>query len=194
MKDQFMVDPDDHGWSRNELITTLSTPVFEVFTSLVSNSKGSSKSFYGFHFPAWVNIVARTCDHKLLLISQYRFGTNRAELEIPGGAVEKGEDPLTAGLRELHEETGFKGNNARIIGKVCPNPALQNNFCYTVMVENAERSGSPQPDEMEEIDVLLRSEEEVFELITNGTITHGLVLNALMFYYSSEGRIAPAPR
>ncbi len=104
------------------------------------------------------------------------------ELEIPGGAVNKGEPPLEAGLRELQEETGYGGQDARIIGSVCPNPAIQGNYCYTVLVENVQKLGRPDLDDMEDIEVLLMEEAQVFGLIKDGTINHGLVLNGLMYY------------
>jgi 8-oxo-dGTP pyrophosphatase MutT (NUDIX family) len=178
---------NEHGWTRTPPSTCLSTSVFDVFTSVVGNNNtGKEKPFYGLRFPSWVNIVARTPDRCILLIRQYRFGSDRLELEIPGGAIDSGEEPLAAGLRELMEETGYQGESARIIGKVCPNPALQDNYCYTVLVENVKLVGPPQPDEMEEIEVFPATEEEILNLITTGSIDHGLVLNGLFFYFLSQ--------
>ena len=37
---------------------------------------------------------------------QFRYGS-RVSLEPPGGVIEKGEDPIEAGLRELKEETAM---------------------------------------------------------------------------------------
>ncbi|MGB3211711.1 MAG: NUDIX hydrolase [Desulforhopalus sp.] len=164
-----------------------STPVMNVMTSRVHCDRtGIEKDFFKLDFPSWVNIVACTAKSEIILIRQYRFGTDRIELEIPGGAVEDGESPLEAGLRELLEETGYTGDNGRIIGKVCPNPALQDNFCYTVLVENVKKTIEPQLDEMEDIEVLIVPVNEVFALIQNGTIHHGLVLNGLMFYTMTQ--------
>lgn len=60
-----------------------------------------SIAILSFAFPGWVNVVATTVAGELVLIRQYRFGTDRLELEIPGGAINDGEDPLAAGLRKL---------------------------------------------------------------------------------------------
>lgn len=154
---------------------------------LVSNRvhcgrSGKSQEFYKFIFPSWVNIIALTSSDEIVLIRQYRYGTDRVELEIPGGAVNEGEDPLAAGERELLEETGYVGINARVIGRVCPNPAIQNNFCYTVLVENAKLSATPEQDDMEDIEVLTLPKKDLDDLITGGSLEHGLVLNALMFF------------
>jgi 8-oxo-dGTP pyrophosphatase MutT (NUDIX family) len=171
------------------LRTLIATPVMKLMTSKVhSDRTGIEKDFFKLDFPRWVNIVACTERKEIVLIRQYRFGSDRIELEIPGGAVNDGEPPLEAGLRELLEETGYAGDNGRIIGKVCPNPAIQDNFCYTVLVENVKKVAEPTLDEMEDIEVLTLSEDATFALIHNGTINHGLVLNGLMFYAMTRQR------
>lgn len=42
-----------------------------------------------------------------MLVNQFRYGTNDFSWEIPGGVIERGEDPVAAGMRELLEETGY---------------------------------------------------------------------------------------
>jgi len=161
----------------------LHTRVGDMLSARVQNGRtGKRAEFYCLDFADWVNIVAVTPDNNLVLIKQYRFGTRKVELEIPGGAIEKGENPLEAGLRELLEETGFAGQNGRIIGSVYPNPAIQKNRCYTVLVEQAEEVSEQSMDEMEDIEVLTLPFEEVDLALANGELSHGLVLNALMFY------------
>lgn len=48
---------------------------------------------------------------KVLLVEQYRPGTNSNTFEIPAGLIEKNEDPKVAVLRELAEETGYTSND-----------------------------------------------------------------------------------
>lgn len=171
------------GWQIDPPRTLFATSIMQVVTSKVRCERtGKSQDFYKFAFPSWVNVVATTAIGELVFIRQYRFGTARVELEIPGGAVDDGEDPLAAGLRELLEETGYAGENSRIIGKVCPNPAIQSNFCYTVLVENVRQIAQPQQDDLEDIQILILPRTEVYSLVAGGEIGHGLVLNGLMFY------------
>ena len=173
----------ENEFSIDEEETLLSTRIGDVLSARVTaHRKGREAQFYRFAFHDWVNIIALTPDLQVVLVKQYRFGTGRYELEIPGGAVEKGESPLTAGLRELLEETGFAGKNGRIIGKVYPNPALQSNSCYTVLVEDVERVAEQQMDDMEDIEVLIVPLTEIDRMIRAEEITHGLVLNAFMLY------------
>ena len=178
------------GWQIDTPRTLFANPGMQMFASRVHCDRtGKSQDFYKFEFPHWVNVVATTAGGEIVLIHQYRFGTNRVELEIPGGAVNLGEDPLAAGLRELLEETGYVGDNGCIIGKVCPNPAIQNNSCYTVFVENARRITDPMQDDMEDIEVLTLPMDKVESLISEGSINHGLVLNGLMFFTMEMKRI-----
>jgi len=53
--------------------------------------------------------LALTKDNKVILFEQYRPGPDKIMLELPGGFVEEGEDPVVAAARELLEETGYKG-------------------------------------------------------------------------------------
>lgn len=175
------------GWETHPPKELLSTPVVKVVSGpVVCKRSGRKKDFIRFDFPDWVNVVALTPEGKIVLIRQFRYGSHKSEIEIPGGMIDPGEDPVQAGCRELMEETGYSGNSASIIGQVCPNPAVQGNSCYTVLVRDAVKSASPAMDEMEDIECFLESEEEVFARVCNGSIDHGLVLNALMFYQLSR--------
>jgi ADP-ribose pyrophosphatase len=89
--------------------------------------RAKPQDFFVINAPEWVNVVALTPDHRLVLVRQFRYGSNEFSLEIPGGIIDEGEDPVAAGVRELREETGYVGRAARLLGSVHPNPAMQNN-------------------------------------------------------------------
>src|SRR5262245_58252360 len=73
---------------------------------------GARKQFSLIACPDWVNVLALTTDGQVVLLRQYRPGIDRVCLEIPGGMIEPGEDPIAAGVRELAEETGYTGGTA----------------------------------------------------------------------------------
>jgi 8-oxo-dGTP pyrophosphatase MutT (NUDIX family) len=79
------------------------------------------------HVRDWVNIVALTPEGEVVLVRQFRFGIETLSLEVPGGVIEAGEDPVAAGLRELREETGYVGERGRLIASIHPNPAIHPN-------------------------------------------------------------------
>lgn len=148
-------------------------------------ARGTEREFVVLQTPDWVNVVAVTPTQEIVLVRQFRFGIDAFSLEIPGGVMEPGEDPVAAGLRELREETGFGSGRATLLGTVHPNPAIQSNRCHYVWVEAAVRSHALEWDADEEIHVETRPVEEVLALARSGGITHALVLNALMLF---EGR------
>lgn len=51
--------------------------------------------------------------NELIVIAQYRAPVGKIFLELPAGLVDKGEDPVAAALRELYEETGYRGTVLR---------------------------------------------------------------------------------
>lgn len=174
------------GWEVYPDRVLVETPIMTVKVGpVVCTRSGRRREFYRFDCPDWVNIVAVTPVREIVLIRQFRYGSKRIEIEIPGGTIEFAEDPVAAGCRELLEETGYAGERARIIGRVCPNPAIQGNYCYTVLVEDARLVATPAMDEMEDIVTVPMAENEVRACVKEGKIEHGLVLNALMFYFST---------
>jgi len=118
----------------------------------ISPRTGKEHDFYVLDSVNWVNVVAVTPDQKLVMIEQYRHGSNTVELEIPGGMMDAGEtDPVATAVRELREETGYEGENARILGRVHANPAILTNTCFTVLVENCRLKHGVQFDYSEDL-------------------------------------------
>ena len=126
----------------------------------------------------WVNVIALTTGGEVVMLRQYRPGIDRVCLEIPGGMIEPGEDPVAAGLRELAEETGYTGGAAELIGKVAPNPAIQNNTLYTVLVTGVALTQPPAPDPGEVLAMHTSPLSEVTRQIRDGEIEHALVVVA----------------
>jgi 8-oxo-dGTP pyrophosphatase MutT (NUDIX family) len=138
----------------------------------------------------WVNVLALTDDGRMLLVRQFRFGIHDFTLEIPGGVIETGEDPVAAGVRELREETGYAGRAARLLAQVRPNPAIQANVCHIVLVEGCVRVGETQFDPNEEIELSLLPIDEVVAKAERGEIKHSLVVDALFYLRAwREGRM-----
>jgi ADP-ribose pyrophosphatase len=143
---------------------------------------GKTGEFVYIDAPDWVNVIALTDDDQVVLIEQYRHGIGAVTLEIPGGTVDAGEAAEAAGMRELAEETGYTGDDVRVIGTVTPNPAILNNICTTLLVKDAQRTCETDLDAMEEIAVRLEPLERIPALIREGRINHSLVLAAFHFY------------
>jgi len=160
----------------------LDCKVYRIYERLCKHPiDGRQSDFYVMEAPDWVQVLALTPQQKLVVVNQFRHGSGRLSWEVPGGVVEAGEDPLEAGLRELREETGYCGENPRMIGKAMPNPALMNNFTHFLLVENCRITGDRSLDPNEEIEYTERPVREVLDLCRSGEIYHSITLNALFF-------------
>jgi ADP-ribose diphosphatase len=123
----------------------------------------------------WVNIVALTADERVVLVRQYRFGTEEVGLEIPGGLIDPGETPLEAARRELREETGYEGESWTSLGAIAPNPAIHRNRLYTFLAEGCRCVGEQHCDPTEDIEVELQPLRDLPHLLATGAISHALV-------------------
>jgi 8-oxo-dGTP pyrophosphatase MutT (NUDIX family) len=138
--------------------------------------------FYILESNDWVNVIPLTEAGEVILIRQFRFGTEEVTLEIPGGIVEAGHTPLQAARNELLEETGFQAEQWDYLGFVHPNPAFLNNRCHSFLARGVRKVAETRLEESEEIEVIKIPYEEIKNLIDKGTISHSLVICAFHFY------------
>lgn len=141
--------------------------------------------FYVLESTDWVNVIPLTEAGEVVLIRQFRFGTEEVTLEIPGGLVEPGHTPLEAARNELLEETGFKSDQWEYLGFVHPNPAFLTNRCHSFLARGVQKVAEIRQEESEEIEVLLVPYGEIKDLIGRQAITHALVICA--FHLAAPG-------
>ncbi len=154
--------------------------------SAISPIDGQSHDFYVIDSPDWVNVIAVTPEEKIVLIKQFRHGTEEITLEIPSGIIESRESPLECAKRELLEETGFTSSQWERIGEVRPNPAIMSNYCTTFLALDCEKTAETSFDGTEDIETLLVSHQEVRERLREGIINHCVVVAAFGFYFLSS--------
>ena len=144
-----------------------------------SDASDRSGDFYVLEAPTWINIIPVTRAGKVVLIRQYRHGRREITLEIPGGMSDPEDaSPAAAARRELREETGYDCEELVELGRLTPNPAIQDNHIYTYLARDAYRVGDQELHGMEEIDFELVDLERIPELIRSGQIDHALVVAA----------------
>lgn len=179
------------GW---EVLSERPLGVYKLLSlkerTMKNSVSGEVVPFVVVHLANWVNVVAITPNKKFVMVEQSRPGIDDVTLEIPGGTIDKGEEPVAAAARELFEETGYRAAELIQLGRVAVNPALQDNWCYFFLAPNAVRVGDPHPDPAEDITVRLMDIEEVERAVDDGRIVHSLgmlgILKALRALHLTE--------
>lgn len=139
----------------------------------------------------WANVVALTDADELLLVNQYRHGSGAFSLEIPGGVIDPGEEPMAAIVRELREETGHQAESVQEVAAINPNPALFTNRCHTFLATGCREVGPVQQDDGEDLEVIKLPRWELRERVLGGEVYNAVVLSALYLcdqYLGREGR------
>lgn len=162
--------------------------IFSVRTDeKISPRTGQKHDFFVIDSVDWVNVIAVTPDQQLVMVEQYRHGSNTVELEIPGGVMDRTDrTPVETGIRELREETGYGGEHARLLAGVYSNPAIMSNTTHTVLVENCRLQHEQEFDSGEDLVTRLVPIAEVPDLVASGRIKHPLVVVALYHFELSR--------
>ncbi|MCB9153921.1 MAG: NUDIX hydrolase [Caldilineae bacterium] len=111
--------------------------------------------------PDYVNVAAMDSDGRFLVFRQNKYGIDGTSFAPVGGYLEPGEDPLAAARRELLEETGYAADDWIDLGHyvVGGNRGIATGYLYLARV--ARRVAEPDADDLEEMELLLLSRDEV---------------------------------
>lgn len=113
----------------------------------------------GYHvleYPAWANVVALTDEGEIVLVHQYRHAVGEVVLELPGGSVDAGEEPIVGAARELEEETGYTAAALVPLGAWHANPASHDNRVHAFLAVGARPDGVTARDPLEDLEVVTR--------------------------------------
>ena len=85
-----------------------------------------------------------------LTVRSDRLPSHRGEVSLPGGAIDPGEDgPISAALRESHEELGVPPDAVTIWGKLSPLYIPPSNFRITPVVGMINHAPVLRPNDAE---------------------------------------------
>ncbi len=141
------------------------------------------EAYYVVEIPESVCAMAITENGKVILVKQYRHPVDEILIELPGGFIDKGEDPQTAIERELLEETGYEFSQVNLIGKVAGNPGVLSGYTHLFLASGGRKVASQSLDANEEIDILLTPVEEVRAMLQRNEFPQALHVSCLLYAF-----------
>lgn len=126
----------------------------------------------------FVTILALTDDDRVVLVRQYRYGSDSIHLELPAGTLQDDEDPRDCALRELAEETGYAVARCELAAVYLPEPVRSTARAYVYIASGARQAHKPRLDPTEHLEVELAALAAFRAMLKDGTIDAGASVTA----------------
>ncbi len=120
--------------------------------------------------PGAVAVVPILDDGRLVMVRQYRHPVGEVLLEWPAGKLERHEPVLACAIRELREETGYTAREWARAG-VFHNACAYSDEGIEIWFARGLQSGAAALDDGEFVEVSLRTEAELLDMLARGLIT-----------------------
>jgi len=138
--------------------------------------------YFVIEVPDFCNVVMVTAQDEIVMVEQYRHAAGIISLELPGGMIEPGEDPMLAAKREMEEETGYQSN---------PNPPLENNRAHFYLATQLTLTGNTSFDQYEDIKLVLVNKHDFMNKLLQNSFTHGAQVGAMFAAAVKLGWLKP---
>ncbi|XP_020855349.1 ADP-sugar pyrophosphatase [Phascolarctos cinereus] len=139
---------------------------------------------------AIIPVLQRTLHYEcIVLVKQFRPPMGGYCLEFPAGLIDDNESPETAALRELEEETGYKGDVAECSPAVCMDPGLSNctTHIVTVMINGDDAENvrpKPKLGDGEFVEVVSLPKNDLLKRIDDLVADEHLKVDARVYSYA----------
>ena len=137
-----------------------------VYERLVSRGNGA------------VLVVPMLNEDTVLMIYEYSGGTDRYELGLTKGKIDKGETPIEAAGRELKEEIGYGAKKLTFLKTITLAPGYQSSETHIVLAEDLYEEQA-DGDEPEPLEVVAHKLTDLEKLAYNEDLTEARSILAL---------------
>ena len=120
----------------------------------------------------------------VILIKQNHFPQGKL-LEIPGGKIEKGENPKQCAVREFEEETGYQAKKVKHLLTMDPNVGYSTLTIHCFVASEVKKIKKLKPNnENEFIEVIKMNFQKLLKMIKTGKIIDAKTICAALVYES----------
>jgi ADP-ribose diphosphatase len=140
-----------------------------------------------------VIIVPMLDDETVLLVREYGAGTDRYELGLPKGRLDRDETVEQGANRELKEEVGYGARDLHILTTLSLSPSYMTSMTHVVLARDLypEKLAGDEPEELE---VVQWKMSQLHELIACHDVSEGRSIAALFIAREYlAGRFKPQP-
>ncbi|TFE29925.1 NUDIX domain-containing protein [Cohnella luojiensis] len=127
--------------------------------------------------PGAVAVIA-IVDNKMLVVEQFRKALEKAQVEIPAGKLDAGEEPEAAALRELEEETGYRARSIVHLQSFSTSPGFAEEIIHLYFTDDLEQ-GEVHLDEEEFLTCEAITLDQALQYIQDGRICDAKTLLAV---------------
>ncbi len=143
--------------------------VVKLFVDEVELPNGNKSIREIVRHPGAVCVVPVTDEGEVIMVRQFRYAFGEVLLEVPAGKLEPNEDPLSAALRELEEESGVVANRVEHIGEIYTTVAIfDERIQLYLATELTYKNAHPDADEFLEVEKIPLS--TLVDMVMNGEI------------------------
>lgn len=150
--------------------------IFDVYQWEQELFDGSKATFEQLARPDTVEVVPVLANGNILIVEEEQPG-KAPFLSLPGGRVDRGEDPESAAVRELKEETGFVASSFSLWQAVQPVGKIDWAI-FTFIAHGAKREGGQALDAGERVVVKEVSFDEFLDIARAGKLWDHLTIEA----------------
>lgn len=140
-------------WTVLERRTLLDAgPFLRVHAETIETPEGRRvENFYQVEQADFVLMFVEDEHGRALMLRTYKHGPRRASLTFPAGALNPGEDPLTAAKRELLEETGYAAEDWTALGSYVVQGNQRGCVCHMFHARDARKVTEADSGDLEEM-------------------------------------------
>lgn len=159
--------------------------ILKVYTDRVEvNGRESNWDYV--HHNGGAAVVPVTEEGKILMVRQWRNALDRYTLELPAGALEKGELGVACVARELEEETGYCSKNIEWLVSTNSWLAFTNELVEIFVARDLVPS-KQKFDEEESIELEEYTMEELKKMVFSGEIKDSKTVAGILAYAVKYG-------
>ncbi len=147
-------------------------PWIKVREDRVERPGGEEAAFGVVTMKPGVTVLPMDDSGDVRLAREFKYGIGEETLEAVSGAIESGETPEQAGLRELGEEVGLRAAEWVDMGVINPFTTVVSSPNY-MFLARALSDTRRSLESGERIEVVTMPFEEALQAVLDGRITHG---------------------